>query len=247
VDDFTLITVATAFLLGGVVKGVLGLGLPLTAVAIMGSVLDLRIAVPLVVIPITVTNLFQAFRGDNMKAILRRYWAMLSASALGVWFGTYAFYRVDTSFLLIALGLVVCTYTLFNLFAVRIHLSEATIPLWSPLIGALSGVLSGTTGSLGVPIAIYLQALGLSKDMFVQAIGIQFLITGTMWMVALIQQGGLNATNLPVSALALIPAAVGMAAGAWLRQRIAEEQFRTALFVLLLLVGLNLIRKGMFG
>ncbi len=246
-DDFTLITVAVAFLLGGVVKGVLGLGLPLTAVAVMSSVLDLRVAVPLLVIPITVTNLFQAIRGDHLRAILRRYWAMLSASALGVWFGTYTFYRVDTSFLLVALGLVVCTYTLFNLFAVRIHLSDATIPIWSPVIGAFSGVLSGTTGSLGVPIAIYLQALGLSKDVFVQAVGIQFLITGSMWMVALIQQGGLNATNLPVSALALIPAAAGMAAGAWLRRRMPEDRFRTALFVLLLLVGLNLIRKGVLG
>ncbi|MEE8334431.1 MAG: sulfite exporter TauE/SafE family protein [Alphaproteobacteria bacterium] len=246
-DDFTLITVAGAFLLGGLVKGVLGLGLPLTSVAVMSSVLDLRIAVPLVVIPITVTNFFQAIRGGNMRAILRRYWAMLTASAIGVWAGTYAFYRVDTSFLLIALGLVVCTYTLFNLFSVRIRLSEATIPIWSPVIGAFSGVLSGTTGSLGVPIAIYLQALGLSKEMFVQAVGIQFLITGSMWMVALIEQGGLNLSNLPVSAMALIPAIAGMAAGAWLRQRMPEEQFRTALFVLLLLVGLNLIRKGFLG
>lgn len=246
-DDFTLMTVTAAFLAGGVVKGVLGLGLPLTSVAVMSSVLDLRIAVPLLVIPITVTNFFQALRGDHMKAILRRYWPMLAASALGVWVGTYTFYRVDTSFLLVALGLVVFIYSAINLFAIRICLSEATIPFWSPVIGAFSGILSGTTGSLGVPIAIYLQALGLSKDVFVQALGIQFLFTGSMWMVALIEQGGLNLTNLPVSAMALIPAAAGMAAGAWLRQRIPEEKFRTALFVLLLLVGLNLIRKGVMG
>lgn len=245
-DDFTLTTVAAAFLMGGVVKGVLGLGLPLTSVAVMSSVLDLRIAVPLLVVPITATNLFQALRGGNMAVILRRYWAMLGASALGVWAGTFAFYRVDTSFLLIGLGLVVCAYTLLNLFAVRISLSEATIPVWSPVIGAFSGVLSGTTGSLGVPIAIYLQSLGLTKDIFVQALGIQFLITGTMWMAALIQQGGLNTANLPVSALALLPAVAGMAAGAWLRRRISEERFRTALYILLLLVGANLVRKGLF-
>jgi len=246
VDDFTLITVAAAFLLGGVVKGVLGLGLPLTSVAVMSSVLDLRIAVPLLVIPITATNLFQAVRGGHMKAILQRYWPMLTASALGVWAGTYVFYRVDTSFLLIALGLVVCIYSAINLFAIRIRLAETTIPFWSPIIGAFSGLLSGTTGSLGVPIAIYLQALGLTKDIFVQALGIQFLLTGTMWMVALIQQGGLNTANLPVSAMALLPAIAGMAAGAWLRRRISEERFRTALYILLLLVGANLVRKGLF-
>jgi len=239
-------TVAAAFLLGGVVKGVLGLGLPLTSVAIMSSVLDLRVAVPLLVIPITVTNFFQALRGGNLVAILRRYWAMLGASALGVCAGTYTFYRVDTSFLLIALGLVVCVYTVINLFAIRISLPETTIPVWSPVIGAFSGVLSGTTGSLGVPIAIYLQALGVGKDWFVQAVGLQFLITGTVWLLALIQQGGLNVANLPVSAMALVPAVAGMAAGAWLRRRVSEERFRTALFVLLLLVGANLVRKGLF-
>jgi len=245
VDELTLITVAAAFLLGGVVKGVLGLGLPLTSVAVMSSALDLRIAVPLLVIPITVTNFFQAVRGGHMRAILARYWGMLGASALGVWAGTYAFYRVDSSFLLVALGLVVCVYSAINLFAVRIRLPETTIPFWSPVIGAFSGVLSGTTGSLGVPIAIYLQALGLTKDIFVQALGIQFLLTGTMWMVALIQQGGLNAANLPVSAMALLPAIAGMAAGAWLRRRISEDRFRTALYILLLLVGVNLVRKGL--
>jgi uncharacterized protein len=245
VDAFSIAVVLVAFLAGGVVKGVLGLGLPLAAVAVMSSALPLRVAIPLLLVPVLVTNVMQAVVGGRMLEILRRYWSMLLMSALGVWLGTMALYRVDPAYLLVTLGIVVCAYTSINLFALRVSFSERNIPTVGPAVGLVSGLLSGTTGSLGVPIVIYLQALGLQKDVFVQALGIAFLLTGLVWMAALIAQGGLTMTNVPVSALALVPAIAGMWAGRWLRDRLSQERFRTGLLVFLFLAGLNLIRKGL--
>lgn len=237
--------VLAAFLAGGVVKGVLGLGLPLTAVAVMSSVLPIRVAIPLMLVPVLVTNVMQAIRGGRLQELIRRYWSMLLMSAVGVWLGTMALYRVDPSFLLVILGIVVCTYTAINLLAIRFSISERSIPTVGPAVGLISGLLSGTTGSLGVPIVIYLQALGLQKDAFVQALGIVFLLTGAVWTVAVASQGGLTASNMPVSAAALAPAIAGMWAGQWLRDRLSQDRFRAGLLVFLFLVGLNLIRKGL--
>ena len=44
----------------------------------------------------------------------------------------------------------------------------------SPVVGLCSGLIAGMTGSMGLPVIIYFQALGFQKDMFVQGIGIQF-------------------------------------------------------------------------
>lgn len=245
-DGLTLTAVAAAFFCGGVVKGMVGIGLPLTTIALLTLFIDLRIAVPLMVVPILATNILQSFRGGRFVELLLRYWLLLAGGAVGVWIGAAALYRVQLSYLLISLGVVVCAFCLVNMLALRLSISHRSQPVLSPLIGALSGVLAGTTGSIGVPIIMYFQALGLSKDVFVQAIGIQFLITGTILAAALTYENGLNADTLPISALAVVPAFIGMAAGQRVRHRVSEERFRTALFVFLLLVGFNLIRKGLF-
>ena len=237
---------AVAFFCGGLVKGVVGMGLPLTSIALLTLFVDLRLAVPLMVVPILATNLLQSFRGGRFAELLGRYWLMLAGGAVGVWAGVAALYHVDLSYLLCAFGAVVCAYSLINLFAVRLTLSERSLPVMSPVVGVLSGVVAGITGSIGLPIVMYFQALGLSKDVFVQAAGIQFLITGSILAVALLHEHGLNAETLPISALAVAPAFLGMAAGQWMRDRVSEDRFRTCLFIFLLLIGFNLIRKGLF-
>ncbi len=238
--------VAAAFFCGGLVKGVVGMGLPLTSIALMTTVVDLRLAVPLLVGPIVATNFMQAIRGGRFLELLRQYWLMLVTAAIGVWAGAALLYRIELSYLLITLGVVVAAYSLINLSALRLSVSDKSIPVLSPFVGFLSGILAGTTGSIGVPVAIYYQALGMAKDVFVQAVGIQFLITGSFMALALNVEGGLNAETLPISTLAIVPAFLGMAAGQWVRDKVSEERFRTWLWMFMLVIGLNLIRKGLF-
>jgi uncharacterized membrane protein YfcA len=246
VDPFVIAAVAVAFFCGGLVKGVVGIGLPLTSIALMTTVVDLRLAVPLLVVPILATNVMQAFRGGRFRALVGRYWPMLATAAVGVWAGTAALYRMELSYLLMTLGIVVAAYAAINLSALRLSVPQNAAPALSPVVGFLSGVLAGTTGSIGVPVVIYYQALGMAKDVFVQAVGVQFLITGSILALFLVHEGGLNAATLPVSALAMLPAFLGMAAGQRIRNRVSEERFRTWLWVFMVVVGLNLIRKGLF-
>ena len=158
-DEIVLITVAAAFFCGGVVKGVVGIGLPLTSIALMTTVIDLRLAIPLLVVPILATNIVQAFRGGRFLELIRQYWLMLVTAAIGVYAGTAALYSVELSYLLTMLGVVVAAYSLMNLTSFRLNTSEKNIPIWSPIVGFLSGGLAGTTGSIGVPVIIYYQAL----------------------------------------------------------------------------------------
>jgi uncharacterized membrane protein YfcA len=246
VDLYVLFTVGIAFFCGGVVKGVVGMGLPLTAIALMTIVIDFEIAIPLLLVPIIVTNSIQAVQGGNFKNLIRKFWGMLLAAGVGIFVGAYALYRLDPTYLLIGLGIVVCLYSINNLLTFRFSISENSIPLVSPFVGLLSGFLAGTTGAVGIPIAIYFQLLKMKKSIFVQAVGIQFLFTGLVLTFALFREGGLQNNAIIGSTIALIPTALGMWFGWLIRNRVSEEKFRVCLYFVLLFIGLNLIRKGIF-
>ncbi len=52
-------------------------------------------------------------------------------------------------------------------------------------MGAANGIFTGMTGALSMPGVLYLQALGLSRDMLVQAMGILFLLSNVGLAIAL--------------------------------------------------------------
>lgn len=245
-DPNVVATAVVAFLVAGCVKGVIGLGLPLTSIAILGSVIGLREAIPLIVIPVLLTNLWQVLQGGALISLLRRFWLLNLCLCAGTWVGTVVLFIVDPKPLLAALGAVVCIYVVVNLTAVTARVKPGTEPFWGPVVGLVSGVLTGITGSVGAPVAIYMQALGLDKDAFLQAISLSFLITAVIWIAALADQSALDRATLAYSTAALAPAFAGMWVGQRLRGRLSQERFRKWVFAFLLIVGANLIRKGLF-
>lgn len=245
-DSLTLAAVAIAFLLAGGVKGVIGVGLPLTAIAVLSIVLELRQAVPLLIVPLLVTNFWQMVQGGAFVALFRRFWAMNLASGVGIWVGTGLLYSTDAQVYSAILGAVICIYSAINLFSVVIRLPARGESAVAPSVGFISGILGGTTGSVGVPLIVYLQAIGLARDVFVQAISLSFFTTALVWVAALIVQGALDAATATISAAAIVPAVLGMLAGQWARHRASQDRFRTLVFLFLFVTGANLVRKGLF-
>lgn len=244
-DPVVLAVAAVAFLAAGTVKGVIGLGLPLTSVAILSTVLDLREALPLIVVPVIATNVWQAAQGGRIGALFARYWMMNAAVTVGTWSGTVLLFALNPGILQVLLAAVICGYALMNLSGIRKSLPARTERPLAPVVGLLSGLLAGTTGSVGVPVAIFLDALGLDKDTFVRAIALSFLISAVILGAGLVQQGGMGAAQALISCASLAPAFAGMYLGRRLRGRLSEERFRTWLMVFLLILAANLLRKAL--
>ncbi|MGY8991815.1 MAG: hypothetical protein ACKVHL_09520 [Rhodospirillales bacterium] len=70
-----IIIAVVAFVLGGFVKGVVGLGLPTISLAILTATVGLKEAMVLMLFPSFVTNVWQAVIGGQLIAILRRLWS----------------------------------------------------------------------------------------------------------------------------------------------------------------------------
>lgn len=236
---------AALFVAGGV-KGIIGLGLPLTAISIMGAVTDLRTAIAFIAIPVVATNLYQAFEGGRAVEMLRKYWLINICSVIGTVIGAQILFMVDPDILITLLGVVVIIYVAINATRFRIQISDRAVPWAAPPLGILSGLLTGTTGSVGIPIALYLQARDVDKESFLRAIALTFLISASMLVLALVEKGAISQTNAIISAASLVPAFAGMMIGQRLRGYLSEDRFRQFVYVFLLIAAVNLIRKGVF-
>ena len=73
-----------AFLIAGTVKGVVGLGLPAIAIALLTIVLAPPEAAALIVVPSILTNLWQAWAGPDFRGLLKRLAPLLIGTVLGV-------------------------------------------------------------------------------------------------------------------------------------------------------------------
>ncbi len=246
-DLLTITAIAVTFLLAGVVKGVIGLGLPTLSLGLLTAALDLTTAMALLIVPSFVTNLWQAVVGGNGRAILLRIWPFLLMATATVWLGATALTRLDLSLLSALLGALLVIYAALNLRGVRLAISTQREVWAGPLFGTANGILTGMTGSFVVPGVMYLQAIGLSRDVLVQAMGILF-TASTIALALALQGNSLLTTQLGlVSAAAVIPAAVGMIAGQRIRRRLSEERFRQVFFIAILILGAYIIASAAFG
>ena len=83
----TLVIVLGTFLLAGVMKGVVGLGLPTVSLAILSATLGHKEAIALILVPSLLTNVWQGLAGGAFLEIMRRLWALFAMALLGTWLG----------------------------------------------------------------------------------------------------------------------------------------------------------------
>jgi len=246
-DVFTISIIVLTFLIAGTVKGVIGLGLPTVSLALLIVFVDLPNAMALLLVPSLVTNIWQATTGGNGKVILQRLWLFFLMATITVWLGAITLTRVDLALLSALLGVLLVVYATVSLAGYRFTISKTQESWVGPIVGTVNGVLTGMTGSFVVPAVMYLQSIGLSRDMLVQAMGILFTLSTVALAIALQGNGLLTIELGKVSAAAIIPAVVGMIFGQRIRQKLSEQLFRRTFLIALLVLGGYIIVNALTG
>ena len=243
----TMLTITATFLLAGTVKGVIGLGLPTVSLALLTVAIDMPSAMALLLVPSLVTNVWQALTGDNLWRILRRLWPFLLMATITVWIGAIALTRVNLSLLSTLLGGLLTTYALVNLLGLRFTISTRHQTWAGVVTGVFNGILTGMTGSFVVPGVMFLQAIGLSRDALVQAMGMLFTVSTAALALALQKNSLLTLGQGILSTAALAPAMAGMVIGQWIRQHLPENHFRQIFFLSLLALGIYIVVRASRG
>lgn len=236
-----LAAIALTFIAAGFVKGAIGLGLPTVTLALLTLPLGLKPTLGILVIPLVVTNTWQALQGGYLRELLQRLWLFLLMAAITVHAGVQVLATARPEVLVAMLGLILIinsmiSFTRFRVPPPRPERERA----WSAVCGGLGGVMFGMTGNFIVPGILFLQALGLKRDMMVQALGLTFCTISATLAVSMSQRSMLTPELLTVSAACVAPAALGLWLGTRYRKSISEEQFRKIFYAGLLVIGFSL-------
>jgi uncharacterized membrane protein YfcA len=226
--------IAVVFVLAGLVKGVTGMGLPTVAVALLTLRMSPLEAAALLIVPSSITNVWQLSAGPALYPLWRRFrWLLLAVCA-----GTgCAPFLGAASWSGAVLGLTLSGYGVLGLGGWRMQVPPRAERWAGPLAGAATGVMAGATGVFVMPVAPYLQALNLNKDDLIQAMGMAFTISTLALAAMLAARGQWHAAAAANSLLALAPAVAGMQLGQWLRGRMQPAVFRRCFFIALLVLG----------
>jgi uncharacterized membrane protein YfcA len=230
-----LAAIATVFFLAGIVKGVVGLGLPTLAMGLLTLAMPPAQAATLLLVPSFATNLWQMAAGPWLVPLLLRLWPMLGCAFAGTVAGTWLL--TGGSVAAAALGVVLVAYAAVALWAPRLRIPPAAEPWLGPVVGLATGVVTGATGVFVVPAVPYLQALGLQRDELVQALGLSFTVSTLALAVGLGLHGAFAPSLAMASLLALGPALLGMALGQRIRARVEPRVFRLWFLASLALLG----------
>lgn len=238
-DDLPLIV--GIFLFAGLVKGVIGVGLPTLSLALLTLVVDLTAAMALMLVPSLLTNVYQALSGGNVMAILKKCASFMIMAGIAIWVGAQALVRVDLRLLTGLLGICLVVYSLVSMTGLDFRKPQSN-DWWSgPIFGVVNGVLTGLTGSFVFPGVMYLQSIGLSRDELIQAMGILFAVSTISLGLSLNHLSFISVNLIAHSSFATVPAIAGMMIGYRIRRQLPEALFRCMFFTALALIGAVLV------
>lgn len=232
---------------GGFAKGVVGFALPLIALSVMGSFLPFEVAVGLLVVPTLVSNLFQALRNGVPAAwgSLRQFARMNLVLVAMIALSAQLVVVLPDRLLFGLLGVAITGFGASQLAGWRLTFRPENKGVAETATALVAGFFGGLSGIWGPPIVMYLLAAGTPKVDMVRAQSLSFLLGSLVLLAAHLRSGVLNAATLPASAWLVLPTMAAMFAGYLVQDRLDQARFRTVTLVVLVLTGLNLLRRAL--
>ncbi len=240
-DD--LMIIASVFVLAGLVKGMIGLGLPTIAMGLLGALMTPGQAAAILIVPALMTNAWQIWDGPALKALLRRLWPLLVCTLLGTLPAAGIIANANVRLTGALLGGMLIVYSLSSLSGLRFKVPPRSEPVVASLVGLTTGLINGATGIFVVPAVPYIQALDLSKDELVQALAISAFVSSVALALGLGFNNGLSGAIAIPAAVALAASFAGMAIGKALRSRVSAHVFRRLVLIGLLALGASMVGR----
>jgi uncharacterized membrane protein YfcA len=236
-------------LLAGFVKGAVGFAMPLIMISTLSILIDPRLVVAGIVLPIVMSNALQVARSGRAEAMaavieFRRYVVVVCVMIL---IAAQFLTVVPERAMYVALGVPVAVLSVIQLVGWRFRVPEGQRGRYDLGIGLVAGGLGGFAGVWGPPTVLYLLALDTPKKKQMAVQGVVYGLGSIALLAGHLQSGILNRETVGFSVFLLVPAALGMWVGFMAGDRLDADRFRKGTLAVLIVAGLNLIRRGVTG
>jgi len=241
-----LILAGLIILIAQTIYVLFGFGLGLIAVGLLAlfiqPVTNIVVLILFIALPAEIFVLFKSWRKISWRGIM----VIICGVAGGSVFGTIVLKYGEPDFILTILGLFLIASGVIFLFMD----SEIVIhwPPWSaPVIGVLSGILSGMFGTGGPPLIFYYQLSGLKKHAFRGHLMTIFFLMALVRLTTYSFSGLITTTRF-MSAIYIFPAILlGIWLGNTIHIQMSEKRFRKLISIALIMIGIILLVKQWVG
>ncbi len=238
---------AAAFLIGGIIKGAMGFGLPLVTISMLPNFLPVEFALAINAATMVFTNLAQFLQAGFLAQTFMRFWPMILGISAGALGGAFLVSSANEVALGLALGLLVMAFAILTVYIPRFHIPR----IWERRLGWGVGTIAGFVGGLitanGPVFVMYLVGLNLTRELFVATLALLFLATGILVAGSYWTLGILDSTRLTIAVACLVPALLGMKLGDLLSSRLSAQAFRNFVLAGLFLLGANMVRRALLA
>ena len=242
-DPLTITVTLVALFLGGVVKGALGLGMPVVMVSVLAIVMPLQEALPIIAFSLLASNVWQIRATWRSRPHPRQVLGLVLPLTAATWIAAGFIRDGDPRLLNALVGLTVIAYVSVAALRWEPRIPARIEPYSTPLVGAAVGAVGGLTGMFGPQIGVYLMAIRMERDAMVGLLGWTLLAASGALALALAGQGLLStAGDWSISVLAFLPALAGLRAGGRLRRTVPTAPFRRLTLGGLLVLGVANLR-----
>ncbi|RJP24028.1 MAG: sulfite exporter TauE/SafE family protein [Candidatus Abyssobacteria bacterium SURF_5] len=236
------------FFIAAIVTGFSGFGFALISVPLLLLVLDLKFAVPSVLLAgffsvvVLSANKLRFFREKTILVVA-------VAMAVGTVFGTYilkysgtgALSFLDTSLLRKILGVIIILFALHILLRVRQHEAPRFRGPIGFVAGILSGILGGLFGTSGPPLVVYVHHFAENKSAFRSQLLILFLLHDIFRIYLYVKNSLIDLDIIRFDLMLLPPLIVGLIIGSRMHFQVNETTFNRAIGLMLCVSGLLLL------
>lgn len=244
-----LLSIALVAFGAGAVKGAVGFAMPMLMISGLSLFLPMNIALAILILPTMLTNGVQALRQGwrAMWQTIQRFRIFLMVGFVFLVAGAQLVLTLPQTVLFLVIGVSVTLFSALLLSGVRWKIRPDSQSRVEAMIATVAGFVGGLSGVWGPPTVIYLTLLEVPKQEHIRAQGVIYGLGSVALFLAHFQTGVISKETLPLSVFALLPAVAGMWLGFRIQDRLDQKLFRKLTLIVLIVAGLNLIRRGMFG
>lgn len=230
----------------GMVKGIVGFAMPMILVSGLGMFLPPELALAGLILPTLVANGMQALRQGPKAAweSVKSVRVFLCAGLIFLLISAQMYRVMPENILLLLIGAPVIFFALIQIAGARFRLERPRRSI-EMAVGAFAGFIGGFSGIWGPPTVAYLTALNTPKQQQMRVQGVIYGLGAFALFFAHVGSGVMRQETLPFSLALVVPAAIGMWFGGKVQDRIDLETFRKVTLWVLLIAGLNLVRRGL--
>lgn len=243
----TFLAAVAVTLTASFVKGAVGFAMPMIMISGLASFMPPERALATLIIPTLLANLWQGLRGGwpQVLSVLREFRLYLAVVLVVIAAAAQMVTSLPPGVMYLVLGVPIIAFSALQLLGWAPRVPRHRRWLADIAIGGLAGLSGGLAGVWGPPTVLYLTAIDAAKARAIAMQGVVYGAGAVVLLLSHLRSGLLNGDTIPLSLAMVPPMVAGLWVGQAVQDRLDQRLFRRAMLVVLVIVALNLIRRGL--